>query len=80
MTTLTQEHVNDAIERVLTAALRVLSAERALGSSNPDADAQHEYASEQLALAARALTHATNALSPERQPAGWRRTEPAITT
>ena len=80
MTTLTQDHVNDAIERVLTAALRVLSAERALGSSNPDADGQHEYASAQLALAARALTHATNALSPERQPTGWRDTEPALTT
>ena len=34
MITLTHEHVNDAIERVLTAALRMLSAERALGSSN----------------------------------------------
>ena len=30
-----QEHVNDATERVLKAALRVLSAERALGSSDP---------------------------------------------
>jgi hypothetical protein len=74
---MTQEHVNDAMERVLAAALRVLSAERALGSSDPHADAQHEYASEQLGLAARALTHATDALSPERQPVGWRDTATA---
>jgi hypothetical protein len=73
------EHVNDAVERVLVATLRMLSAERALGSDDPHADAQHEYASEQLALTARALTDATNVLPPERRPVGWRDSETAST-
>jgi hypothetical protein len=62
--------VHDAHEHVLTAALRVLRAERA-PASDPHGDAEHEYASEQLALAARALTQATSALPPGRQPVGW---------
>lgn len=34
-------------------------------------DAEREYADEMLALAARDLTDATNALPPDAQPVGW---------
>ncbi len=62
--------VHDAHERVLQAALRVLQAERG-PASDPSGDAEHEYACEQLALAARAVTRATDALPPGQQPIGW---------
>jgi len=62
--------VHDAHERVLTAALRVLRAERD-PASDPYVDAEHEYACEQLAHAARTLTRATGALPPGQQPTGW---------
>ena len=59
-----------ARDRLLRAALRCLSAQ--LAEEHADADAEAGYAGEQLALAARDLTAATDALPAERQPAGWR--------
>lgn len=65
-----------AHEAVIRAALRVLSAERADPHAHSAAEA--EYADEQLALAARELTEATDQLLPDEQPVGWRKTaEPA---
>jgi hypothetical protein len=62
----------DAADYVLTAALRLLSAERHLDRKR-DAHtvAEAEYARELLARAARTLTHATDALPPGYQPVGW---------
>ena len=68
-------NVLSARELVLTAALRLLTAERRLDRVQDDGDAsaeaQYDYATEQLALAAQALTRATDALPPEEQPVGW---------
>lgn len=61
-------HPVEATERLLRAALRCLGARHALESAN--ADAESEYADEQLALAARDLFRATEAS--DRQPVGWR--------
>lgn len=38
---------------------------------DPHGDAQQEYSAEQVALAARALVRAVDALPPEAQPIGW---------
>jgi hypothetical protein len=58
-----------ARERVITAALRVLTAERQEPHSS--AAAESEYADERLALAARELVRATDALDADEQPVGW---------
>ena len=58
-----------ARERLLSAALRCLSAERV--GEHADKAASIEYADEELALAARELAEATHALPKDRQPVGW---------
>lgn len=58
-----------AEEAVLRAALSVLSNERTEPHANLDND--RDYAYEQLALAARALVRATDALPGGEQPIGW---------
>ena len=62
----------DAADDVVSAALRLLSAERYL-DRKPDAysAAEAEYARELLARAARTLTQATDALPAGHQPVGW---------
>jgi hypothetical protein len=59
----------EARERLLQAALRCLSAERA--GEHAHKAAEIEYADEQLAIAARDLAAATGALPADRQPVGW---------
>lgn len=61
----------EARARVLRAALRCLSAR--LADEHAMADAEVQYASEQLAIAARDLVNATNAMDPGDQPVGWSR-------
>lgn len=61
--------VTDAREKVLRAALRVLQAER--GEPHAHSDDESWYADEQLALAARDLTEATEAA--DTKPVGWSR-------
>jgi hypothetical protein len=65
----------DARERVIRAVLRVLESEH---EERPHAHsaAEAEYAGEQLALAARELAEAVDALPREQQPVGWDRTAP----
>jgi hypothetical protein len=69
-------------ELVLTAALRLLAAERRIDRIQDDSDAtaeaEYDYAIERLALAAQALTRAFDALPPEEQPVGWKN-EPGTT-
>ncbi len=62
-------HPVTARERLLRAALRCISA--TLAGESADADADSEYADEQLALAARDLVAATDATDAGRQPVGW---------
>lgn len=62
-------NTEEARQKLLRAALRVLSAEHA--EETADAAAEAEHAVEQLALAARDLTRATDALPNDKQPAGW---------
>jgi hypothetical protein len=64
-----------ARERVIRAVLRVLESEH---EERPHAHsaAEAEYAVEQLALAARKLVEAVDALPPDEQPIGWRRGDP----
>lgn len=59
----------EARERLLRAALHCLSAERADEHAHK-AD-EIEYADERLALAARDLATATEALPAEKRPVGW---------
>lgn len=61
-----QQH--DALMR---AALRSLAADHYEVESDPHADAESEYAAEQLALAARELVRAVDQLPDEQQPIGW---------
>jgi hypothetical protein len=68
-------NVLSARELLVTTALRLLAAERRLDRIQDDGDAtaedEYDYAIERLALAAQALTRATNALPLEEQPVGW---------
>lgn len=60
-------------EQVIKAVLRVLSAER----EDPHAHSgdEQDYAGELLALAARGLTRAVEALPADKRPVGWDREE-----
>lgn len=63
---------DEARERVLGAALRVMTA-RHVAENDPrvDSASESEYADEMLALAARELTQATEALPADQRPVGW---------
>lgn len=61
--------VTDAQDRVILAVLRVLQAERAGPHADSAADA--EYADDQLALAARDLARAVDAIDEAARPVGW---------
>lgn len=64
-------------DRLIRAALRSLAADNYPNENDPHADAESEYASEQLALAARELARAVDQLPEEQQPIGWdKATEP----
>lgn len=58
-------------ENVIQAALRVISSTHYQRADNPHADAEQEYAEEQLALAARALVRAVDRKDADKQPIGW---------
>ena len=64
----------DARDRLLAAALRCLTAERAAEWAHKADEIEH--ADEQLAIAARDLATATDALPADRQPVGWRQLPP----
>lgn len=57
--------------RVEAAALRTIAAHHYFQDEDPHADAQAEHASEQLALAARDLVRAVEALPADKRPIGW---------
>jgi hypothetical protein len=59
----------EAKDRLLRASLRCLSAQFAEESADAAADAEH--ADDELALAARALSAATEALPAGHRPVGW---------
>lgn len=67
----------DARERVIGAVFRFLEADRAEPHANADAEA--EYAGELLALAARELAEATDAMPADRQPVGWNKANGEVT-
>lgn len=58
---------------LIRAALRVIGSTHYGRESDPHADAEQEYASEQLALAARALVEAVDRKPEDEQPIGWTR-------
>lgn len=58
-------------EKLIRAVLRSIFADHYPEESNPHADAESEYAAERVAIAARDLTDAVNALAPDRRPIGW---------
>jgi hypothetical protein len=62
--------VSEARNALVRAALRYLSSYHD-HASHANADAEAEYATEQLALAARQLFFATNHLPSDEQPVGW---------
>lgn len=61
----------EAHENVIKAVLRVIEATHYARADDPNADAEHEYADEQLALAARALAEAVDSMPADEQPVGW---------
>jgi hypothetical protein len=64
--------VPEAQDRLTAAVLRSISAVHALETDpHAHADADCEYAAEQVALAARALVDAVDRLEPYQQPLGW---------
>jgi hypothetical protein len=56
---------------LIRAALRVIHADHYGREDDPHADAESEYASERLALAARAYVRAVDALPEGELPIGW---------
>lgn len=56
---------------LLRAALRCIAADYFADDADPHADAESEYAGERLALAARELVAAVDALPEGDQPIGW---------
>ena len=64
----------DEHQNVIKAALRVIASTHYQRADDPHADAEQEYAEEQLALAARVLTEAVNARPTSDQPVGWGKT------
>jgi hypothetical protein len=63
--------VGRAQQRVEQAALRAITAHHYFRDEDPHADAAAEYADEQLALAARDLVRAVEALPEDKRPIGW---------
>lgn len=65
----------DEHETVIKAALRVIGSTHYQHASDPHADAEQQYAEEQLALAARALVRAVDRKEADERPVGWDRPE-----
>jgi hypothetical protein len=63
--------VSEAQAAVEAAALRSIAAHHYGRPEDPHADAEDEYASEQLALAARDLVRAVEAMPEDKRPIGW---------
>lgn len=61
----------DEHDTVIAAALRVIQADHYARPEDPHADAEQQYAREQLALAARALAQAVDRQPADDQPIGW---------
>lgn len=57
--------------QLLSAELRQIQATHYADESSPHWDAEREYSAEQVALAARALTRAVDALPEDQRPIGW---------
>lgn len=60
-----------ARDELILAAMRVIAADHYVREEDPHADAESEYSGEQLALAARALVRAVDALPEADWPIGW---------
>lgn len=58
-------------DALIRASLRVIAADHYANDADPHADAESEYAGELLALAARNLVRAVDALPEDQQPIGW---------
>lgn len=65
-----------AHDNLIRTALRAIATDHYGDDASPYADADSEHASEKLALAARALVRAVDALPEDQQPIGW--AEPAV--
>lgn len=74
---MTAHDVDEAQSRVEGAALRAVAAHYYAADNDPHAGAYAEYAGEQLALAARDLTRAVEALPENERPVGWDAEVPA---
>ena len=70
MTVFSYEHAA-ARDELILAAMRVIAADHYAREEDPHADAESEYAGEKLALAARDLVRAVDALPESDQPIGW---------
>jgi hypothetical protein len=67
----------EAQAAVEAAALRSISTHHYARETDPHADAADEWAGEQLALAARDLVRAVEAMPPDQRPIGWDKDEVA---
>ncbi|GHJ34281.1 hypothetical protein TPA0910_87140 [Streptomyces hygroscopicus subsp. sporocinereus] len=59
--------------QLVSAVLRQIHSTHYADESSPHWDAEREYSAEQVALAARALTRAVDAMPENEQPIGWRK-------
>lgn len=57
--------------QLMAAVLRQIQANHYSDESSPHWDAEREYSAEQVALAARDLVRAVNALPADQRPIGW---------
>lgn len=58
-------------QQLVTAVLRQIQANHYADEASPHWDAEREYSAEQVALAARALVRAVDALPEYQRPIGW---------
>lgn len=58
-------------QQLVTAVLRQIQANHYADEASPHWDAEREYSAEQVALAARQLVRAVDALPAEQRPIGW---------
>jgi hypothetical protein len=68
------------IHQLVSGVLRLIHATHYADESSPHWDAEREYSAEQVALAARELVRAVDALPEDQRPIGWDTAQPAAAT
>ncbi|MFJ2202430.1 hypothetical protein [Streptomyces violaceusniger] len=67
-------------QQLVTAVLRQIQSTHYANEASPHWDAEREHSAEQVALAARALVRAVDALPEDQRPIGWDTDQPTPAT